>query len=126
MEGTCFKWKIPKSVLLSMTMVQQASSQNWKNPVRNRENTLRKPEKKNVPRKRLRKRKPRKNFKIMQKAVRIPKGLQNYAKSSTDTKRTSVWADSLEELIEKIKAVDWENVKAEKTPENGSRFDYSF
>lgn len=53
------------------------------------------------------------------------KELQNYAKSSTDTKRTSVWADSLEELIEKIKAVDWENVKAEKTPENGSRFDYS-
>lgn len=42
------------------------------------------------------------------------KELQNYAKSSTDTKRTSVWADSLEELIEKIKAVDWENVKAEK------------
>lgn len=53
------------------------------------------------------------------------KELQNYAKSSTYTKRTSVWADSLEELIEKIKAVDWENVKAEKTPENGSRFDYS-
>ena len=53
------------------------------------------------------------------------KELQNYAKSSTDTKRTSVWADSLEELIEKIKAVDWKNVKAEKTPENGGRFDYS-
>ncbi|MGN0325973.1 MAG: DUF6033 family protein [Lachnospiraceae bacterium] len=53
------------------------------------------------------------------------KELQNYAKSSTYTKRTSVWADSLEKLIEKIKAVDWENVKAEKTPENGSRFDYS-
>lgn len=53
------------------------------------------------------------------------KELQSYAKSSVDTKRTSVWADSMEELIEKISAVDWENVKAEKTPENGSRFDYS-
>ena len=53
------------------------------------------------------------------------KELQNYAKSSADTKRTAVWADSMEELIEKISAVDWENVKAEKTPENGSRFDYS-
>ena len=51
--------------------------------------------------------------------------LQSYTKSSTDTKRTSVWADSMKELIEKIGAVDWENVKAEKTPENGSRFDYS-
>lgn len=53
------------------------------------------------------------------------KELQNYAKSSADTKRTAVWADSMEELIEKIRAVDWENVKAEKTSENGSRFDYS-
>jgi len=53
------------------------------------------------------------------------KEIQSYAKSSADTKRTAVWADSMEELIEKISAVDWENVKAEKTPENGSRFDYS-
>lgn len=53
------------------------------------------------------------------------KELQSYAKSSADTKRTAVWADSMEELIEKISAVDWENVKAEKTLENGSRFDYS-
>lgn len=86
----------------------------WKNPVRNRENTLRKPEKKKRAEKKAAEKKAEKE-------------LQNYAKSSTDTKRTSVWADSLEELIEKIKAVDWENVKAEKkkTPENGSRFDYS-
>lgn len=53
------------------------------------------------------------------------KELQSYAKSSADTKRTVVQADSMEELIKKIGAVDWENVKAEKTPENGSRFDYS-
>lgn len=53
------------------------------------------------------------------------KELQSYAKSSVDTKRTSVWADSMEELIEKISTVDWENVKAEQVPENGSRFDYS-
>ena len=53
------------------------------------------------------------------------KELQSYAKSSVDTKRTVVQADSMEELIKKISAVNWENVKAEKTPENGSRFDYS-
>lgn len=53
------------------------------------------------------------------------KELQSYAKGSTDTKRTVVQADSMEELIEKISTVNWENVKAEKTPENGSRFDYS-
>ena len=53
------------------------------------------------------------------------KELQSYAKGSTDTKRTVVQADSIEELIEKISTVNWENVKAEKTPENGSRFDYS-
>ena len=53
------------------------------------------------------------------------KELQSYAKSSADTKRTVVQADSMEELIKKIGTVDWENVKAEKTPENGSRFDYS-
>lgn len=69
--------------------------------------------------------KQREHIEEAREEKRAEKELQNYAKSSTDTKRTSVWADSLEELIEKIKAVDWENVKAEKTPENGSRFDYS-
>ncbi len=53
------------------------------------------------------------------------KELQSYAKGSTETKKTVVWADSMEELLEKISAVDWENVKAEKTLENGCRFDYS-
>lgn len=51
--------------------------------------------------------------------------LQNYLKNSKDTKRITVWADSMEKLFEKIDATDWDNVRAEKTPENGSRFDYS-
>ncbi|MDD6810904.1 MAG: DUF6033 family protein [Lachnospiraceae bacterium] len=46
---------------------------------------------------------------------------ENYEK----TKKTTVQADSVEELLEKIKAVDWEQIKAEDTPTSGSRFDFS-
>lgn len=53
------------------------------------------------------------------------KELQSYAKSSADTKRATIQADSIEELVEKIREVDWENVKFERVPENGSRFNYS-
>lgn len=41
------------------------------------------------------------------------------------TQRTKVQADSIEELIEKINAVDWNKVKAEEKPEEGGRFDFS-
>lgn len=43
----------------------------------------------------------------------------------TDTKRTTVQADSMEELLEKIAEVDWNTVKTEKVPENGGKFDFS-
>jgi len=41
------------------------------------------------------------------------------------TKRTRVQADSVEELIEKIKGVDWDQVKSEEKAMTGGRFDFS-
>lgn len=44
--------------------------------------------------------------------------------NSTDTKRTTVQADSLEELLEKVNAIDWSKVNREEKSE-GNRFDFS-
>lgn len=41
------------------------------------------------------------------------------------TKKTVVSADSVEELLEKIKAVDWDKIKSEELLESGSKFDYT-
>lgn len=40
-------------------------------------------------------------------------------------KKTRVEAGTVEELLEKIKAVDWEQVKGEEVKESGSRFDFT-
>lgn len=53
------------------------------------------------------------------------KGLGSYSKSSPDTKRATVQANSIEELLKKIRGIDWNAVKAEKVPESGSRYDFS-
>ena len=53
------------------------------------------------------------------------RGLGSYAKSSPDTKRTTVQANSIEELLKKIRGIDWNAVKAEKVPESGGRYDFS-
>lgn len=53
------------------------------------------------------------------------KEVQSYSKSNSDTKRTAVQADSMEELLEKIAAVDWNTVRKEKVPESGSMYDFS-
>lgn len=45
--------------------------------------------------------------------------------ASERTKTTRVQADSVEELLEKINAVDWNQVKAEDKPVAGGRFDFS-
>lgn len=42
-----------------------------------------------------------------------------------NNKRTSLQANSIEELLEKIRAVDWDTIKARQEPESGGRFDYS-
>ena len=50
---------------------------------------------------------------------------QNYSKNNAGVKCAHVQADSMEELLEKIAAVDWNSVKSEKMPESGSKFDFS-
>lgn len=46
-------------------------------------------------------------------------------KSDYDVKRTTVQADSMEELLEKIQAVDWDSIKTGNEPETGRKFDFS-
>ncbi|MCM1174764.1 MAG: DUF6033 family protein [Blautia sp.] len=41
------------------------------------------------------------------------------------TKKTKVQADSVEELLEKIRNVDWDQVKSEEKAMTGGRFDFS-
>ncbi len=41
------------------------------------------------------------------------------------TKKTRVQANSVEELIEKIKGVDWDQIKSEEKAMTGGRFDFS-
>lgn len=48
-----------------------------------------------------------------------------YLREDTGVKRTTVHADSMEELMEKIRGVDWDSVKAENRPQSGGRFDFT-
>lgn len=41
------------------------------------------------------------------------------------TRRTTVYADSVEELLEQIKSVDWNKVKEDEPGRTGGRFDFS-
>lgn len=56
---------------------------------------------------------------------KVKKEIQNYAKSGADARHTTVQANSMEELFEKISAIDWNTVKSEKIPERGGKFDFS-
>lgn len=49
----------------------------------------------------------------------------SYPWNSTETKRTIVQADSMEELLDKIKQVDWNTIKSENKQESGTKFDFS-
>ena len=60
-----------------------------------------------------------------EEARKAEKGVGSYSKNRPDTKRTSVEANSVEELLKKIRGVDWDAVKAEKVPEQGGRYDFS-
>lgn len=52
-------------------------------------------------------------------------GIQSYAKNGASIKHTNIQANSMEELIEKINSVDWNSIKSDSLPENGSKFDFS-
>lgn len=45
--------------------------------------------------------------------------------SSDSVKRTRVYADSPEELLKKIKQIDWSKIKEEKAAESSRKFDFS-
>ena len=45
--------------------------------------------------------------------------------SSGRTKTARVEADSVDELLEKINALDWDQIKAEDKQTTGGRFDFS-
>ena len=49
----------------------------------------------------------------------------SYQRGNAGVKRTTVRADSMEELLEKIRGVDWDSVKEEYKPQSGGRFDFT-
>ncbi len=69
-------------------------------------------------------RESRKEEKASKEKTALEKKMQENAPYEK-TQKTRVQADTIEELIEKINAVDWNKVKAEEKPEEGGRFDFS-
>lgn len=59
------------------------------------------------------------------KAEKAKKDIKSYVGNSADTKRTFVQADSMEELFDRIAAVNWDAVKAEQMPVSGAKYDFS-
>ena len=53
------------------------------------------------------------------------KASDRYSKTNADTKRTIVEAGSVDELMKKIAAVDWNEIRAEGSAESGGKFDFS-
>lgn len=53
------------------------------------------------------------------------KKLQSYSKGNADVKRTTIVADSMEELLKKITSVDWDAVKSEKVSDSVNKCDFS-
>lgn len=76
-------------------------------------------------RERIEKAKEEKRIEKREEEKRTKREMQSYSKSNTDIKRASVQAYSMEELLEKILAIDWSAVKSEKMPESGGKFDFS-
>lgn len=53
------------------------------------------------------------------------KAADRYFRTNADTKRTVVEAGSVDELMKKIAAVNWNEIRAEGSVESGGRFDFS-
>lgn len=66
-----------------------------------------------------------KSLEAKRAAKKEEKGIGSYAQSSPDTKRASVEANSIEELLKKIRGINWDDVKAEKIPQSGGKYDFS-
>lgn len=50
---------------------------------------------------------------------------KRYLLGDTSVKRMTVQADSMDELLEKIRGIDWDSVKAENRPQSGGWFDFT-
>ncbi|MCM1083800.1 MAG: DUF6033 family protein [Clostridium sp.] len=53
------------------------------------------------------------------------KELSDYAKRNDNIKHVSIQADSMDELLAKMKSVDWDVVKAEEIQNSGTKYDFS-
>ncbi len=53
------------------------------------------------------------------------KAADRYSRTNADPKRTVVEAGSVDELMKKIAAVNWNEIRAEGSTESGGRFDFS-
>ena len=53
------------------------------------------------------------------------KAADRYSRTNVDTKHTVVEVGSAEELMKKIVAVNWNEIRAEGSTESGGRFDFS-
>ena len=53
------------------------------------------------------------------------KDLQAYKNETSETKRTTLYATSMEELLEKISALNWDNIKTEPAVTSGTKYDFS-
>lgn len=76
-------------------------------------------------RERIEKNREEKRAEKKEEERKAKKELQNYEKNDTAPKHTTIRANSMEELFEKIPAVDWDSVKAENRIQSGGRFDCS-
>lgn len=76
-------------------------------------------------RERIEKAREEKRAEKKEKEKKAEKEIQSYAKNNADTKRTNVWAKSMDELLEKLRGVDWDSIKAENKSQSGGRFDFT-
>ncbi len=53
------------------------------------------------------------------------KAADRYSQTNADTKHTVVEAGSVDELVKKIAAANWNEIRAEGSTESGGRFDFS-
>lgn len=56
---------------------------------------------------------------------KIEKDLQAYKNDASEIKKTTIYATSMEELMEKISALNWDTVKAEPAVASGMKYDFS-
>lgn len=57
--------------------------------------------------------------------TKTEKDLQAYKNDSSESKKTIIYATSMEELLEKISALNWDSIKAEPAAASGTKYDFS-